>query len=130
MQAFTAAASVARGGDALDLDPGNGDRMWIILTISWETAAGDSTADAINTKLANDIAAYAKSRYPEVRNTRYREGNLAYEEYNPIYSNDAMYDQTPYETYGDDSYAKLKAIQKKYDPHGFFPGRTGGFKYT
>jgi Berberine and berberine like len=47
-----------------------------------------------------------------------------------IYSNDAMFDQLPYQTFPGNNYARLKAIQKKYDPNGFFATRTGGFKYT
>jgi len=129
MQTFIAEASVARGGDALDLNPRNGDRLFIGIIVSWETTAGDTTADSIAIKLANDIESYVKSKYQGVPNTRYFEGNLAYEEYNPIFANDAMYDQAPYKTYGGRSYAKLKSIQKKVDPNGFFPGRTGGFKF-
>lgn len=130
MQALIASASVAAGGDALALDPGNGDRIWIDLSISWGTAAADATAYSIATTLADDVENYAKSTYLGVPNTRYVEGNLAYEEYDPLYSNDCMYNQQPYQTYGDGSYARLRAIQKEVDPGGFFPGRTGGFKYT
>jgi len=130
MQALIAGASVAAGGDALALDPGNGDRLWIDLEVSWLTNATDLVADAIIIELGNNIESYSKKAYPGVKNTRYVEGNLAYEEYDPIYSNDAMFGQQPYETYGDGSYARLKAIQKVVDPNGFFPKRTGGFKYT
>ena len=120
MQALIAAASVAAGGDALALDPGNGDRMLIDLSISWATAAADPTAYSIAATLANDIDIYSKTTYPDVANTRYVKGNLAYEEYEPIYSNDCTYDQQPYETYGDGSYARLKSIQKSVDPDRFF----------
>lgn len=112
------------------MDPANGDRNWLIFTVSWETALGDTIADQIATTLANDAINYSKTHYSGVRNTRYRSGNLNYEEYNPVYSNDAMFDQQPYQTYGGVSYARLKAIQRKYDPNGFFATRTGGFKYT
>jgi hypothetical protein len=86
LQALTAAASVAAGGDALDLDPGNGDRNWLIFTVSWETAAGDALADSLATKLANDAVNYSKTQYSGVRNTRYKEGSLNYEEYDPVCS--------------------------------------------
>jgi len=130
MTASIAKASVAAGSDALALDPGNGDRCWLIYTISWETAAGDSTADAFAVELANNAENYAQSHYAGVKNTRYQEGSLPYEEYNPTYSNDAMFDQQPYQTFGNNNYVKLKATQRKYDPNGFFATRTGGFKYT
>lgn len=103
--------------------------MWIDLSISWGTAAGDAIAHSIATTLADEIESYAQSTYHGVPNTRYVEGNLAYEEYDPLYSNDCMYNQQPYQTYGDGSYTRLKSIQKAVDPDGFFPGRTGGFKY-
>ncbi|PMD47417.1 FAD-binding domain-containing protein [Hyaloscypha variabilis F] len=130
LQALTAAAAVAAGGDVLGLDPGNGDRNWLIFTISWETAAGDAVADSLATILANDVVNHSKTHYAGVRNTRYKEGNLSYEEYDPIYSNDAMYSQSPYSTFAGNNYARLKAIQKKYDPNRFLATRTGGFKYT
>ena len=41
-----------------------------------------------------------------------------------------MFDQLPYQTYPGNNYARLKAIQRKYDPNGFFATRTGGFKYN
>ena len=47
-----------------------------------------------------------------------------------IYSNDATFDQVPYQTYPGNKYARLNAIQRKYDPNGFFATRTGGFKYN
>jgi hypothetical protein len=87
-------------------------------------AAGDATAYSIATTLADDIDSYLKSTYSGVPNTRYVEGNLAYEEYNPQYSNDCMYNQQPYQTYGNSSYARLKAIQEAVG-RGFFFSLTG-----
>jgi hypothetical protein len=84
LQALTAAAAVAAGGDVLGLDPGNGDRNWLIFTILWETAAGDAVADSLATTLANDAVNHSKTHYAGVRNTRYKEGNLSYEEYDPV----------------------------------------------
>lgn len=84
MQVFTAAASLAAGGNALELDPGNGDRNWLIFTVSWETAAGDAIANEIVTTLANNAVNYSQTHYAGVRNTRYKEGNLNYEEYDPV----------------------------------------------
>jgi len=130
MQALIAQASVNAGGDAINLDPGNGDRVWIDLLVSWETAAVDTVADDIMVNLQTNIDTYTQQRYPGVPNTRYVAGDLSYEEYNPIYLNDAMFDQKPMQTYGGTSYARLKAIQKAVDPEGFFPTRTGGFKYV
>lgn len=124
------AASVASGGDAIQLDPRNGDRVWIDLVISWETAVGDDIAASAAEQITSDIDSYVRTTYAGVPNTRYVEGNLTYEEYNPLFLNDAMYDQKPAQSYGNNSYERLRAIQKNVDPNGFFPTRTGGFKYT
>ena len=45
MQALIAQASVNSGGDALNLNPKDGDRMWFDMGVSWLTKAGDITAD-------------------------------------------------------------------------------------
>jgi hypothetical protein len=84
LQALTAAASLAGGGNALGLDPANGDRNWLIFTVSWETAAGDAIANSLVTTLADQAVNYSKTHYGGVRNTRYRSGNLNYEEYDPV----------------------------------------------
>lgn len=130
MLGLTAAVSVAAGGDIIGLDPGNGDRNWLIFTVSWETAAGDATADSLATTLTNQAVNCSKFHYAGTRTTRYEEENLNYEKYDPIYSNDATFDQVPYQTYPWNNYARLNAIQRKYDPSGFFATRTDGFKYT
>lgn len=127
MQAIIASASLAAGSNALALDPRDGDRLWFDLGISWLTPAGDRIADLAIATLTSEITAYSKRKYPGVKNTRYEGGNLAYAEYNPLYSNDAQFDQKPYQTYGGSSYTRLKAIQKTVDPLGFFPKRTGEF---
>ncbi|TVY29461.1 putative FAD-linked oxidoreductase [Lachnellula hyalina] len=130
LQTLLSAASVASGGDAIQLDPRNGDRVWIDLVISWETAVGDDIAASAAEQITSDIDSYVRTTYAGVPNTRYVEGNLTYEEYNPLFLNDAMYDQKPAQSYGNNSYERLRAIQKNVDPNGFFPTRTGGFKYT
>jgi len=130
MPALIASSSNAAGSNALSLNPRDGDRLWFDLGVSWLTVAGDKIADVAIATLTSEIPAYSKRRYPGVKNTRFAGGNLAYAEYNPLYSNDAQFDQRPYQTYGAASYARLKAIQKNVDPLGFFPKRTGGFKYT
>lgn len=129
MQTLIIQASADVGENALGLDPRNGDRLWIDLNVSWLTAVDDEVASTIITQLATDIETYTESTYPGIPNTRYVSGNLRYEEFNPIYSNDAMPDQTPYKTYGRDNYVRLKSIQRAVDPDGFFNTRTGGFKY-
>lgn len=114
--------------NALNMDPAWGDRMWMEYDISWLTELDDDDAHEMAMNITASIDAYAKTTYAGVKNTNYKAGDIAYEEYNPIFLNDAMYDQLPLQSYGNESYTKLKTIQKEVDPQGFFPGRTGGFK--
>jgi hypothetical protein len=100
MQALITAGTVAAGGDALGLDPRNGDRMWMEISISWATAAADAKTHSTATILANDIHNYSRTTYPGVPNTRYVKGDLAYEEYDSLHSNDCTYNQHPYKTVG------------------------------
>jgi len=122
--------SVAAGGNALGMNPAEGDRMWMEYDISWLTALGDDSAHSMAMNITATIDEYAKTTYAGIPNTHYRSGNLEVEEYNPIFMNDAMYDQMTLQSYENDGYAKLKAIQQSVDPAGFFPTRTGGFKFT
>lgn len=62
--------------------------------------------------------------------THYRSGDLEEVEHNPIFTNDAQYDQMTLQSYENDGYAKSKAIQQSVDLTGFFPSRIGGFKFT
>ncbi|KAL9106843.1 MAG: hypothetical protein Q9227_008176 [Pyrenula ochraceoflavens] len=124
------AASVAAGSNALGLDPENGDHVWMEYDILWLTAAGDSAAHAAAMNITASIDAYSKATYPGVKNTNYNEGDVTYEEYNPIFMNDAMYDQQPLQSYPQGSYSRLLNAKKMYDPNGFFTDRTGGFKFT
>jgi len=45
MQALIAQESVNAGGDALNLNPNDGDRLWFDLGVAWLTKAGDIIAD-------------------------------------------------------------------------------------
>lgn len=98
--------------------------------ISWLSSLADSVAHAVAMNITQSIDDYAEKKYNGVQNTNYQESDVMTEEYNPTFLNDAMYDQKPLQSYGQDTYARLKSIQHKYDPTGFFLGRTGGFKFT
>jgi len=50
--------------------------------------------------------------------------------YNPIFMNDAQAGEHVLQSYGDRNYHRLKEIQEKYDPKGFFLNRQGGFKFN
>lgn len=129
MQALIARASLQYGGNALGLNPDDGDRIWFDLGTSWLTPVGDAAAASTAVKLSADIISYAQTTYQDVPNTRFAGDDLAYASYNPIYSNDAMPDQHTYQTYAGGNFERLKSIQESVDPEGFFATRTGGFKY-
>jgi hypothetical protein len=113
------------------VDPREGDRMWIEYDISWLTAAGDADADAMARNITETIDEYAKTTYAGVESSLFQEPERDWEvEYTPIFMNDAMYDQLPLQSYENNGYARLKAVQKSVDPEGFCPSRTGGFKFT
>ncbi|KAF4625739.1 hypothetical protein G7Y89_g12424 [Cudoniella acicularis] len=122
--------SVAAGGNALGMNPAEGDRMWMEYDISWLTAAGDDSAYSMARSITATIDEYVKTTYAGIPNTHYGSGDLEVEEYNPIFMNDAMYDQKPLQSYENNGFAKLKAIQQSVDPSGLFPNRTGGFKFS
>jgi hypothetical protein len=134
MPAIIPALSQAAGGNALGMSPISGDHIWMEYDISWLTALGDDPAHAMAINITETVDAWAESTYAGIEPTHYggpKAGEtLEKEEYRPIFMNDAMYDQLPAESYENNGYKKLKAIQKEVDPDGFFPSRTGGFKYT
>lgn len=124
------AQSVAAGGNSLGMNPTEGDRMWMEYDISWLTALGDDSAHSMVMNITATIDEYVKTKYAGVASTHHHSGSVEVEEFTPIFMNDAMYDQMPLQSYENDGYAKLKAIQENVDPTGFFPSRTGGFKFT
>lgn len=117
-------------GNALGLSPEFGDHVWMEYDISWLTAPNDNLAHSMAMNITSSIDAYAQRKYAGVLNSHYKSGNVMWEEYNPTFLNDAMYDQKPLQSYGQARYDRLKRIQKTYDPSGLFPTRTGGFKFV
>lgn len=97
--------------------------------ISWLSGINDDLAHSMAMNITASIQNYAETRYAGVLNSNYRSGDVTWEEYNPTFLNDAMYDQKPLQSYGQATYDRLKSIQKAYDPSGLFPTRTGGFKF-
>jgi hypothetical protein len=125
-----AAASQAAGGNVLSMDPAAGDRMWMEYDVSWLSSLGDEDAHAMAMNITEAIDEHVATKYAGVKNSNYVSGNLVAAAQTPIFLNDAMFDQLPLQSYGKSSYNRLKGIQKAVDPKGFFPQRTGGFKYT
>ena len=134
------------GPNSFSLDPSAGDHMWMEYDISWLTELGDDHAHAQAMNLTDYILPYARSTYPGVAPTHYsgsgsgsgsgssssggeggeEVGGLDTTSYTPIFTNDAMYDQTPLQSYR--GYNNLVSAKANWDPEGFFTNRTGGFK--
>jgi hypothetical protein len=119
------------GGSPMNLDAANGDKMLLQYSISWLTNISDTKSLEIisaqtallETLLNTEFAGQKSSHYVEGKGTP-NDGNSW------VFFNDAMYDQNPLQSYGEGSYNRLKVIQRRADPLGFFPSRTGGFVYT
>lgn len=100
--------------------------------ISWLTALADNDTHSMARDIAATVDEWAKATFAGIQSTNYKgptdPAGLEEAQYRPIYLNDAMYDQHPLQSYGNNAYARLASIQKAVDPNGFFAGRTGGFK--
>ncbi|KJY01491.1 FAD-binding domain-containing protein [Zymoseptoria brevis] len=124
-----AEASQAQGGNALGLDPKNGDRIWIENQFLW--ASGPLCKERCpqySKDLSEDLLQWQKKTYGNVPPTNYQSGDLSFINYNPMFMNDAAPDQDVYTSYGSDNLRRLQAAKKHYDPTGFFTNRQGGFK--
>lgn len=116
-------------GNLLNLSTTYGDQMWMAATIAWLTPEGDAAGHSMITDIMSNVELYVKTTYPGVEASNFEPGANVQHEYAPaFFMNDAMYDQQVLQGYGADTYQRLKTVQKEYDPIGFFPGRTGGFK--
>ncbi|CZR53974.1 uncharacterized protein PAC_03857 [Phialocephala subalpina] len=117
-------------GNLLGLSTNYGDQMWMASTVSWLTSDGDSSGRSMITDIINDVASYVRAGYPNVKASNFQSGDLQAMFAPATFMNDAMSDQPVLQGYGNATYQRLKSVQKEYDPIGFFPGRTNGFKLT
>ena len=106
--------SFASGGNALGLDPDDGNLVLIFLDISWKK----STDDEIMKK-------QARSFLKQVETLAADSGML----HRWKYLNYAAQWQDPIAGYGHESREKLRDVTRKYDPHGVFQTQVpGGYK--
>ena len=96
--------------------------------ISWVNALDEQHAYSYANHFSNDIVGYIQSHYPNAVSTKQK--NAGASQITPLFMNDGMYDQATSLFFHDADYQKLKSIQQKRDPNGFFSKRTGGFKFT
>ncbi|KJX98909.1 FAD-binding domain-containing protein [Zymoseptoria brevis] len=118
------------GVNLLGFNPDHGDKVIMEYDVSWLSALTDKKAAAYLTAATEPAQQYAKSKYAGVKPTNYKSGDLDTISYNPIFMNDAMYNQDPLRSYGAATYDRLKQIQRERDPNGLFSKRAGGFKFT
>jgi hypothetical protein len=123
-----AAASQSNGGNILNLNPADGDHMWIEYSVSWLTAAGDGVAHTMMREVTQNIASYTTDTYANVPNSHQQSPSAVGNKI--LFYNDAMSDQDPFQSLDPSTYESLKSYQIKNDPTGFFSNRTGGFKFT
>ncbi|CAK3906897.1 FAD-binding domain-containing [Lecanosticta acicola] len=125
-----ASVHAPHGVNLLGLDPRHGDKLFMEYDVSWLSSATDAAAAAFMTNITQPVQDYARRKYATAKPTHYVSGETAVTNFNPLFMNDAMYNQDPVRSYGEATYAKLKAIQEQRDPEGFFSRRAGGFKFT
>ncbi|KAI0007112.1 putative FAD-binding oxidoreductase [Xylariaceae sp. FL0662B] len=107
-----ALAGQERGGNALGLEAAN--QTWLVIDVGWWSPEDDARVTNTSLSIINKIKAVSKST-----------GN--YVEH--IFMNDASADQPVIEHYGPENVAKMREVQRKYDPDRVFQGLVpGGFK--
>lgn len=106
--------SLARGGNALGLDPNDGNIVLIVLSISWNDSADDIAMDSCASSFVEQVERLAGSR-----------GML----HRWKYLNYAAQWQDPIAGYGHANKEKLRAASRKYDPDQIFQKQVpGGYK--
>ncbi|KAK0636788.1 putative FAD-binding oxidoreductase [Bombardia bombarda] len=105
-------AGQLRGGNPLGLQPVN--QTWLVLDTGWWSPAGDAVAHNATAGLI----------------TRIERASTKSGQYLPyIFQNDASYDQAVLQHYGEANVARLKKVQRRYDPGLVFQRLVpGGWK--
>ncbi|RYC59539.1 hypothetical protein CHU98_g6678 [Xylaria longipes] len=106
------AAGHARGGNALGLE--NANQTWLAIDVGWWHASDDAAANEATASLIARVEDAAKS-------------SGQYVDY--IFMNDAAVAQNVIGHYGAGNVARLRAVQRRYDPRNIFQKLVpGGFK--
>jgi hypothetical protein len=111
--------SQSKGGNAMGLSSSDADLIILEIQGSWLSPSDDALAYSLSKQLTD----WLDQEVPQWLD----EAGMNQGIYRPLYLNDASGDQPVMQSYKD--YAKLKALQKQYDPNGLFSTRAGGFKY-
>lgn len=126
----SASVSAPNGVNLLGLDPAYGDKVFMEYDVSWLLPTTDAEAAADLTNITQPAQQYAQQKYSNSKPTHWTGGDVSTTNFNPMFMNDAMYNQDPVRSYGEETYQKLLRIQRQRDPKGLFAKRTGGFKLT
>jgi hypothetical protein len=97
--------SNARGENAVGLKPSDAPLVVILFYTSWDNANDTEKIYEVNKKALERIDTKAESKN---LSASYR------------YLNYTFTHQDPFDSYGDESKARLQAVSEKYDPEGFF----------
>lgn len=76
LSAVIAQASQTQGGNALGLDPANGDRVWVEYDLLWLNQLCDQKCPSFQANVANMLDEYSKSKYSGVAPTNYKSGDI------------------------------------------------------
>ena len=128
-QLANASVNAPHGVNLLGLDPDYGDKFFMEYDVSWLLPDTDAAAASFITEITEPAQKYAREKYGDTKLTNWRSGETSRTNFNPLFLNDAMYDQDPLRSYGEATYEKLRGIQRERDPEGLFSKRTGGFKF-
>lgn len=118
--------ATARGeGNAMGLTASDGPRWMIELASIHSDSGADNaiveTSRKVFDRLVTDLKVRLNSRKVSTSDV-----SAKVEDYNPLFMNDAAFDQDVYSSYRD--FSKFRDLQRQMDPEGFWL-RTGGFKF-
>ncbi|PWY76781.1 FAD dependent oxidoreductase [Aspergillus eucalypticola CBS 122712] len=123
-----ARASQNAGGNALGLDPANGDRIWVENDLIWLNPACNDACPGYLHEVGDTVKEAFNNTLLGTKPTNYQSGDVDWISSNPLFMNDAANYQDVYGSYGPTNKARLASIAKAYDPTGFM-FRQGGWSF-
>lgn len=122
-------ANFDRGPAALATDPAGGDKIWIEYDLAWVDPKYDATwpQELLNVVVSGrDLQ---QVQYADVKPTNYQSGDLGWVPYNPLFANDAQVGQPVLQSYGAETYNKMKELHAQLDPTNMFLMQTKCFQF-
>lgn len=71
-------ASIDQGGNALGLDPANGDRIFFENNLLWVNQLCDTQCPEYSRQVSDSLLEYHKEHYAGVPPTNYQSGNISF----------------------------------------------------